>query len=286
MMKFTIFGAILYGVSSVATYLRYRRIPKRSGQPVMKGAEPYTIKKGRTGVFLIHGFGDSPQTMKGMAEYFSSRGMSVHAPLLPGHGTTPYDMTHVTWNEWLEHLLEEYDGFSKGLDRIYVAGSSTGGNLAIVLASKRDVAGVISMGTPMRFKFHVLVRPVYTLYRHLKLLHKKSYPFGKKDMDVVRWKIQYSHVPLKSVANVLELVKLTKKTLPKLRAPLLVMQSERDHMLPRKNAEILYSLGRSKKKLVFVPDSYHVFIMDRHKDMAFKNIYEFMMENEIRPAHA
>src|SRR5947209_4040309 len=37
-------------------------------------------------VLLLHGAGDTPQTMLGLATGLSQRGYAVNAPLLPGHG--------------------------------------------------------------------------------------------------------------------------------------------------------------------------------------------------------
>ena len=96
-------------------------------------------------------------------------------------------------------------------------------------------------------------------------------------IHVVRKKVHYKKIPLKSVQEVLFLTKKTEKILPKIKIPVLVMQSSTDANLNKDNAKYLYEhLSSKNKKLVFIPDSYHVFISDRNKNMAFKEIDKFL----------
>ena len=39
---------------------------------------------------------------------------------------------------------------------------------------------------------------------------------------------------------------------------------------------LLSELVNKNKKIVFIPDSYHVFIIDKYKEIAFKEIYDFI----------
>lgn len=54
---------------------------------VLKGAETIDLQEeGSHGVLLLHGFGDTPQTLALLARRLRKTGYSVLAPLLPGHG--------------------------------------------------------------------------------------------------------------------------------------------------------------------------------------------------------
>ncbi len=46
-------------------------------------------------MLLIHGFTGSPPEMRLVGEYLHRRGLTVYAPLLPGHGTTVEDMNRL-----------------------------------------------------------------------------------------------------------------------------------------------------------------------------------------------
>ena len=63
----------------------------RPGQDgVIPGAGPIRLDRpgGAHAVLLVHGFGDTPQTLGYLARDLHARGYTVRAPLLPGHGRT------------------------------------------------------------------------------------------------------------------------------------------------------------------------------------------------------
>src|SRR5437773_7677925 len=47
-------------------------------------------------VLLLHGAGDTPQTLRGLAHHLHGRGYHVCAPLLPGHGRAIEEFSHVS----------------------------------------------------------------------------------------------------------------------------------------------------------------------------------------------
>src|SRR4051812_25853498 len=57
---------------------------------VVEGAAPFTLRgtNGRA-LLLLHGSGDTPQTLRYLGERLHAAGYTVHAPLLPGHGQSP-----------------------------------------------------------------------------------------------------------------------------------------------------------------------------------------------------
>src|SRR4030095_8905948 len=56
---------------------------------VVAGASPIDLPAdGRNGLLLLHGFGDTPQTLQYLAAHVHAQGWGVRVPLLPGHGRT------------------------------------------------------------------------------------------------------------------------------------------------------------------------------------------------------
>ena len=54
---------------------------------ILRGAQTIDLQEeGSPGVLLLHGFGDTPQTLALLARRLKKSGYSVLAPLLPGHG--------------------------------------------------------------------------------------------------------------------------------------------------------------------------------------------------------
>ena len=73
---------------------------------VIKGAEAIDMREeGSHGVLLLHGFGDTPQTLSLYAKHLSKAGFAVFAPLLPGHGRT-LDDKHDRMQGAVAHLRE------------------------------------------------------------------------------------------------------------------------------------------------------------------------------------
>ena len=93
--------------------------------------------KPKGAVLLLHGLTDSPYSMHALAEIFAARGWYVVALRLPGHGTAPAALTHVTWNDWAAatRVAAQHLRAKTGPDVPFViAGYSAGAALAVEYA--------------------------------------------------------------------------------------------------------------------------------------------------------
>ena len=242
---------------------------------IMKGGEPFFYKKGKTGALLLHGYTSTPQEVKALGKYLAKKNITVFAPLLPGHGTQPEDLEDVNWKEWVEESKNGLEKVKKHCDNVFVIGSSLGGNLALYLGTRRDIKAIISLGTPLVSARMFFNKLLLLFARPFKRFVKKRY--RKKLLPIVEKKVQYMMIPTKSVPQMLRIVDEVKAMLPKIKKPILIMQALDDMQLGTRNAHYIYNKVSSKqKKLVFIPDSYHVFVMDKNKSMAFKEIYSFI----------
>jgi len=254
------------------------KVPLWTNKKILRGGEPFFLKgKSKTGILLIHGWSSTPQELRSTADYLNSLGYSVYAPLLRGHGTEPRDLIGLKWQDWLEDVYNAYDYFSQYVDEIVVGGMSTGSLLALNLSLKRQVQGIIAMGTPIfvKLRWRILIRVLAWIFRNRKTLVKKIYRRG--DWEVARKKIHYIAFPPRSMWEVFRSISATKKIIPQTKAPILVMQSESDKIILPKSAEYVHAHVNSKvKELVFFADSYHVFTVDKHADKAHKIMGEFI----------
>jgi len=77
----------------------------------------------------------------------------VHAPLLPGHGTSPRDLQNHTFEQWLARARDEL-GTMRKYDSVVVCGFSMGTLLALSLASdeatRPHVDGLVLLGCALR----------------------------------------------------------------------------------------------------------------------------------------
>ena len=60
----------------------------------------FVLGGGPVGCLLIHGFASSPPEMRPLGDFLHQRGITVSAPLLPGHGTVPEDLNRTLWQDW------------------------------------------------------------------------------------------------------------------------------------------------------------------------------------------
>lgn len=105
---------------------------------IVPGAASITTHVSATHAALIlHGFSDTPQTVAGLAAYLSAtRGWSVRAPLLPGHGRTLVEFDRTSADAWRDAVEREYVLLRATYPTVVLIGLSMGGALATLLAAR------------------------------------------------------------------------------------------------------------------------------------------------------
>ena len=113
--------------------------------PMNKKVAPFYLNGGSTGILLIHGFTGAPPEMRLIGDYLHQRGITVSAPLLPGHGTVVEDMNRYKWTDWVAHTKQALAELKSGCDAVFVAGLSLGSLITLNLADEdEDLSGSIS----------------------------------------------------------------------------------------------------------------------------------------------
>ncbi len=258
-------------------------IKRRVKQPakLMKGAEPFFYKKGKIGVLLIHGFTSSPKEFREFGKYLSKKNISVFAPLLPGHGTAPERLAFTKWYDWIEEVNHGVNMLSKHCSKIYLVGNSMGGNLALLCSSHKKIKGVITLGAPITLRHHRKSRILLPLLKRIKLFQKKNYSKLAMKKSIQQRRTSYMTIPLRSVGHLLKIISMTKKQLPFVKKPLLIMHTKQDGVADDVSAYYIYEHAASKKKeLVWVKHSYHVFIIDKHRGKTFEQMYSFIKKTK------
>lgn len=216
----------------------------------------------RVGILLLHGWTSPPDELLPLAKYLNSFGYTISAPLLAGHGTKPEDLKGITWQDWLRDGRKALEELKRYADKIFVGGISMGGNLAMLLSEDENVCGIIAMGPSVRYKFHNLAKISIFLMGLTKTYRKKYYPpWVRKKMG--KRKV-YPYYPIESAKTVVELAEETRKFLPKIEKPILIMQSSSDHMVSKKSPRIIFDGVKSKEKEIFwIKNAYHVFVQEK-----------------------
>jgi carboxylesterase len=144
---------------------------------------------------------------------------------------------------------------------VVVLGLSMGGALALELASRLPVAGVVAMSTPAdlpkdwRLNF---LRPL-----SLVLPYIGKGPPDWIDETVAAGHFDYPEYPVRAIRELRALLAEVRRALPQVTAPTLVMHSRTDGGVAPENAEaILAGLGAAERELLWIERSGHVVTED------------------------
>jgi carboxylesterase len=102
------------------------------------------------GVVLVHGFTGTPYEVGYLGVRLANAGFTVHAPRLPGHGSSIAELDQTTWEDWADAVERALDELRGRCRRVAVVGQSLGGLLALHLAShRREVVAAASLAAPL-----------------------------------------------------------------------------------------------------------------------------------------
>lgn len=245
-------------------------------------AEPFLFPGNPTACLLVHGFTATPREMRGLGEYLhTTYGYTVLGVRLAGHATTPEDMAHMRWEDWLAsaedgwHLLR-----SAGHQRIAVVGLSMGGVVALLLAAYKPAMAVVSMAAPYALEI--------TPRERLLGLVRPYFPKGEGKVynpEGFRGRVAYPVNPARSVLELVKMLGVLREALPAIQAPALVLHSRNDHYVQPENAERIYAaLGSPRKQLVWVERSSHVVTLDAEREKVARAVGAFVAEIALEAA--
>lgn len=233
-------------------------------------------------MLLLHGFGDTPQTLGYLAARLHSAGFSVHAPLLPGHGRTVADFQRSRARDWIAHARERYDSLLAAHERVGIAGLSMGGAIAAILAA----------GAP-RLPALVLLAPYVGMPRPVAaaaLLHRAWGPIvgpfkASSDRSILdpaerARNLAYGVTTAGALRELWSLSRAARGALQSITAPTLIMQSRLDNRVSSKVAEHAYrAIPAAKKKLVFVERGGHVLTVDHDRERVAAEVRAWLDEH-------
>jgi len=234
----------------------------------------FTWQAGPTGVLLIHGFTATTAEVRPLAQALFSAGFSVSAPLLPGHGTTPEDANHNTWQDWTNSVKTAYRELKSQCERIFIAGESMGSVIALYLAaSTPQISGVIVYAPAVKLRSSFVV-PTARLLSLIRSTVKKP-PSPTSVVDGL-WQ-GYPVYPLKALVQFINLQDYTLSHLPAIHQPLLIVQGRKDHSVSPQAPEIIVSRVKSSMiEVHWLEESGHCVILDTERDNAIQITQSFI----------
>ena len=245
---------------------------------IMEGADTFLLEgsNGRA-VLLLHGYTGTTAEMRPLGNHLHSLGYTVLCPRLPGHGTSVEDLNETVASQWVAAAKLGYAILAKQYSKIYVAGLSMGGLLAIVIAATEKVERAALLATPIFLQDkRAPFLPILRYFIHYLHKHKRNYHEMQKYCQA------YDRMPTKPLTSLFALIKACKKELvQKITVPCIVLQSTIEHTVKPKSAQYIYdNLGTPKeaKKLVWLEKSGHILTLDAEHEKVFQTVADFFAE--------
>jgi len=247
---------------------------------IQPGAETIDLQEeGSPGVLLLHGFGDTPQTLALLARRLRKSGYSVLAPLLPGHGRSMQSFGKSRASDWIGAAKDAYIDMRARHDSVSVVGLSMGGALSVLLAGEQHEIPAL-----------VLIAPYLGMPRPLRLAAATHWLWGRlvgevpaRNLRSIRDPIEreknlaYGTVTGRELHELSIVVRRARKSLTDVRAPALIIQSREDPRCSPAVAEFaLKTLGSEEKKLVWTEGAGHVITVDYGRERVFGEVERWL----------
>ena len=256
--------------------------------PVIRGAQTIDLREeGSPGVLLLHGFGDTPQTLALLARKLHKSGFSLYAPLLPGHGRNMDAFGKSRAADWIAAAKSALAEMRGRHNSVSIVGLSMGGALAVLLAAELDDVPAL-----------VLIAPYVGMPRVLRLAASTYWVWGKlvgqvnaRDPRSVRDPIEreknlaYGAITGRALFELSKVVKLARKSLSGVKAPTLIIQSREDPRCPPEVAEFaLKALGAQEKRLIWTEGAGHIITVDYGRERVFTEVEHWLRAHTDRGA--
>lgn len=223
------------------------------------GASPRTP----VGVLVIHGFTGSVYSVRDWALNFTPD-HSVVVPALPGHETTWEDLSTTTRHQWYTHVAQLLTDLAATHERVVVAGFSMGGTLALRLAEAMpEVVDGVVVVNPALSLHNRAARAASVLHHVVKSTRAVGSDIAKAGMD----EHAYGRTPTAGVAQLNQLMRLTRNKLTEITVPVLVLRSRQDHVVSKASHELIMQRCRGPVETVVLPRSYHVATLDHEAEV-------------------
>lgn len=217
--------------------------------------------KGSEAALCLHGLTGTPYEVRPLGEALAARGVRALGPLLPGHGEAADTLRGVHHTSWMEAALAAWRQLRSEHERVHVVGLSMGGLLALWLAAREDVTGLVAVGTPLRLRAPgAFLVPVAK--RFLRFLPKSV----GSDIRDPQARARHPSLPVVPLASVHELMRLQRRVaaeLPRVTAPILVAHGRHDRTAAPADAQAIAArVSSGERELLWLDRSGHVVPVD------------------------
>ena len=253
---------------------------------MVPGAEPIELMgTGSRAVLLLHGFGDTPQSLRHLASHLHAAGLTVHAPLLPGHGRTPRDFDAVTTEELIDAARAALVSLRARSPDVALVGVSMGGAIAAILAAEQPPSAL------------VLIAPYLEMAPGAEWSTRMHWAWGWmgpfvrsggalsiRDPAERARSLSYGIVTSRVLRMLQDVARRGSAALPRVLAPTLMIQSREDNRIAASAAERAFGrIGAAEKRLEWANDGRHVLTVDVGYERVQELAADWILSHAARP---
>jgi carboxylesterase len=286
MMPVVLLVATAIAASTVwrARYVRgVRRVAARraldANGVVVGGAGFRLIRADAPAVLLLHGAGDTPQTLRYLGDALFEHGYHVEAPLLPGHGRRIDDFARVTADELTKAAHDHYSSLKSTHAWVGVIGLSMGGALAAQLAASDPALPALG-----------LVAPYLSMPAGIQRAARFSSVWGAvipavlsadgvsiQDPAEQERSLAYGVFTPAALRALYVTMLRAVRALPRIAAPTLMIQSREDNRITPDAAELAFArIGAADKRLEWTTGAGHIITVDYGRERVITMLLEWM----------
>ena len=254
------------------------RYPAGAGG-VVGGAEGFFLEgtNGRR-LLMLHGSGDSPQSLRYLAERLNMAGYAVHVPLLPGHGRSPRAFATATAGDYHLAALGALSELTASDGWIAVVGLSMGGALAARLSAESTGVQALVLLAPY-FTPPFAVRAALALSWFWSPLMPYARGGGEESVhDPVARNASraYGTFSAGALSALVDTATAGRRAVPRLRLPTLIINSEQDNRIPRTLAQAAVNAFTISVEAHWLDGCGHVITVDYCKDAVADLVVTFL----------
>jgi carboxylesterase len=238
------------------------------------------------GVLIVHGFTSSLDCVNGVQPPIEALGLPTRMPVLRGHGAeSPDALRGATWHEWVADAEAALENLLTEAERAIVFGHSMGGLVTLTLAADHpevidsivvaaaaiQLTSVLAPGRPLHFLAPLVIR----------LLDKVDMPPVYADPELAQYDTNYAWAPTDAIASLFEFAQVTRRRLPEVRIPTLIVQSHKDGTVAPESADIIYSgisTPADQKRIAWFEVTEHEMFRDCEREAVIGTVVDYVRE--------
>jgi len=248
---------------------------------VVVGAEPETLLASRThAVLVLHGFGDTPQSVRELGHHLHAAGYSVELPLLPGHGRTLTEFGLARAHDWIGFVRDQVARLRREYAHVSVVGLSMGAALSAIVAAERDDLDALVLLSPylcMPDRVRRLA-PLLRVSGPLAPFRRSTVKVPSILDPVARAKgLGFGVVSGRLLAELHAVTEIAQQALPDLSVPTLYVAARLDNRVPAEAAaRNWHRLGAPVRALRWLEESGHISTVDYEKTTVFAEVLAWL----------